>query len=386
MGLITRTAEAYYNQQQSFTGNGTLKAFTLTTAFFPTLPDAEANIDVFVDGKLINPGNYAYVSPTVTFSAATNNTDVLISSGSDLGAPKNGLTVVVKESAKVERFGGYRYIPLVDIVNNYIMAFVGEGKLIPKCSRTDVLFHAKRGIQEFSYDISRIEKIQEVEVSSSLSIPFPQDYVNYVRLSRVDESGVEHILFPARHSSAPSESVAQDDDLNYLFDSDGNLLTMEPYTTEEFKKLNNANLAGAYNNRNILYDTNRDIDRIGDYGRRYGLDPELSQKSGVFVIDELNGKFSFSAELANKIITIKYISDGLGTDDEMQVHKLAEDAIYKYITHAIASTRSNFPEYIINRFKKERRAAMRNAKLRLSNIKLGELAQVMRGKSKIIKH
>ena len=29
---------------------------------------------------------------------------------------------------------------------------------------------------------------------------------------------------------------------------------------------------------------------------------------------------------------------------------------------------------------------MRNAKLRLSNIKLGELAQVMRGKSKFIKH
>ena len=70
----------------------------------------------------------------------------------------------------------------------------------------------------------------------------------------------------------------------------------------------------------------------------------------------------------------------------MQIHKLAEDAIYKYITYAIASGRANFPEYIINRFKRERRAAMRNAKLWLSNIKLGELAQVMRGKSKFIKH
>jgi hypothetical protein len=70
----------------------------------------------------------------------------------------------------------------------------------------------------------------------------------------------------------------------------------------------------------------------------------------------------------------------------MQIHKLAEDAIYKYITHAIASGRANFPEYIINRFRKERRAAMRNAKLRLSNLKLGELTQVMRGKSKHIKH
>ena len=69
----------------------------------------------------------------------------------------------------------------------------------------------------------------------------------------------------------------------------------------------------------------------------------------------------------------------------MQVHKYAEDAIYKYISHAIASTKANYPEYIINRFRKERRAAMRNAKLRLSSLKLDELTQVMRGKSKRIK-
>ena len=40
---------------------------------------------------------------------------------------------------------------------------------------------------------------------------------------------------------------------------------------------------------------------------------------------------------------------------------------------------------MIARFKKERYAAIRNAKLRLSNLKSEELAQVMRGKSKIIK-
>ena len=60
--------------------------------------------------------------------------------------------------------------------------------------------------------------------------------------------------------------------------------------------------------------------------------------------------------------------------------------MYKYIYHAIISTRINIPEFQIMRAKKERRAAMRNAKIRLSNIKLHELTQVMRGKSKIIKH
>jgi len=70
----------------------------------------------------------------------------------------------------------------------------------------------------------------------------------------------------------------------------------------------------------------------------------------------------------------------------MQIHKLAEEALYKYIAYAILSTKSNIPEYIVNRYRRERRAAMRNAKLRLSNIKLRELTQIMRGKSKQIKH
>ena len=162
-------------------------------------------------------------------------------------------------------------------------------------------------------------------------------------------------------------------------------LVSKSVTQDRFSNLDVNDLTGAYSNEDIEYDSSRAGERIAEFGKRYGLDPQFAQKNGVFAIDELNGKFTFSSNLVNKIITIKYISDGMGTDAEMQVHKLAEDAIYKYITYAIASGRQAFPEYIINRFRKERRAAMRNAKLRLSNIKLGELAQVMRGKSKRIK-
>ena len=70
----------------------------------------------------------------------------------------------------------------------------------------------------------------------------------------------------------------------------------------------------------------------------------------------------------------------------MQVHKLAEEAIYKWITCGILSTRANVPEYAIRRYKKEKFAATRQAKLRLSNIKLEEITQTLRGKSKHIKH
>ena len=83
---------------------------------------------------------------------------------------------------------------------------------------------------------------------------------------------------------------------------------------------------------------------------------------------------------------LKYISDGLGTDEEMVVHKFAEEAMYKHIAYAILSTRSNVQEYLVNRFKKEKFAETRKAKLRLSSIKIEELTQILRGKSKQIKH
>jgi len=60
--------------------------------------------------------------------------------------------------------------------------------------------------------------------------------------------------------------------------------------------------------------------------------------------------------------------------------------MYKCIAYAIISTRANVPEYIVQRFRKERFAETRKAKLRLSNIKLEEITQVLRGKSKQIKH
>lgn len=121
-------------------------------------------------------------------------------------------------------------------------------------------------------------------------------------------------------------------------------------------------------------------------GSRYGLDPQHAQANGTFYIDCVSGKIHFSSNISGKTVILDYISDSLGTDGEMQVHKFAEEAMYKWLSHAILSGRANVPEYQVNRFKKERSAAIRNAKLRLSNIKLEEITQILRGKSKQIKH
>ena len=120
-------------------------------------------------------------------------------------------------------------------------------------------------------------------------------------------------------------------------------------------------------------------------GNRYGLSPEHAQANGSFYIDNRMGKINFSSNISGKTVILDYISDSLGTNEEMQVHKLAEDAMYKWIAHAILST-SSYGQGVARRFQREKFAAVRTAKLRLSNLKIEELTQILRGKSKHIKH
>ena len=77
--------------------------------------------------------------------------------------------------------GSYQFISLDHIINNFMISYVGEGKIIPKIKRTDVSFHAQRAIQELSYDTFKSTKSQEVEIPPSLTMMLPQDYVNYVK-------------------------------------------------------------------------------------------------------------------------------------------------------------------------------------------------------------
>ena len=280
-----------------------------------------------------------------------------------------------------EKYGSYQFTSIKDIINNFIISYVGESKIISKIKRTDVAFHAQRGIQEFSFDVLPSVKSQEIEVGPALNFILPKDYVNYVKMVWVDGNGIERIIYPAIKTSNPLP-ILQDNKHEYLFDEQNQeIITADE---SETKKRYNAS-SGSKNNR-IDNTIDGDVVALNHYGRRYGLNPENAQTNGTFYIDPLSSIVYFDSNMAGRVVTLKYISDGLGSDEEMVVHKFAEEALYKYIAYAILSTRANTPEYMVARFKKEMSAAKRNAKLRLSNIKIEEITQVMRGKSKQIKH
>ena len=510
-------------------------------------------------------------------------------------------------------YGNYQFVSLQDVINQFMVAYVGEGKIISKASKTDVSFHAQRAMQELSFDTFKSIKSQEIVLPPSLSMILPHDYVNYTCISSVDDAGIKHILYPTNKTSNPFK-IKQDDDgkydfagasgtlpslLNSSFDSvldpqtdwsatafriqpvgtngggtnannpnsstsptidvfgvQNNKLTAEfnrelfsnnavPFSrayscwqevdvagvdelnleatgfapkdasgftnatirlglsssqgdlvTNPIKNVNpsvntetsgtirnygsgpqpfgpnfipypnspgTSNLAyiewqgssiaddsatkqlfdidvSSYNKLFVLvtmfletppnvdvtstamtlddinltfegtfpnlqsggesttwgnYKSLTPVENINRYDdgtydlvneQRYGIDPQYAQVNGSFYIDNLRGLINFSSNINGKTVVLDYISDSLGTDEEMQVHKFAQEALYMHIMCGILSTRANIPEYIIRRYKKDRFAATRKAKLRLSNLKLEELTQVLRGKSKWIKH
>ena len=296
------------------------------------------------------------------------------------------IKIQLNENVIQESRGSYEYTRLNDVIDNFLIAYVGTGKLIPSVKRTDVIFHAKRGLQEFSYDTLKSVRSQELTVNYALNVIIPQDYVNYVRLSWTDGLGVQHTIYPANElTTNPFASPVQDEVGTPTQDSqdsniDGTSQTEAAWASGDPRRINGA-FSRDVTDASVLMNTPYD----GMLGQRYGLEPQTSQKNGWFTINEREGVFSFSSELKDQIIVLEYISDGNAYDLDARIPKLAEEALYAHMMYSILSTSAGIQEYVVRRFKQERSAKLRNAKIRLSNIKLDQIIQVMRGKSKWIK-
>tara|TARA_R110002124_G_scaffold106879_1_gene259034 strand:+ start:41 stop:940 length:900 start_codon:yes stop_codon:yes gene_type:complete len=281
--------------------------------------------------------------------------------------------------------GNYQFVSLDEVISSFMVVYVGENKILTKVSRTDVQFHGMRAIQELSYDVLRSHKAYEIEVPPSLVMYLPQDYVNYTKIVRVGSNGIEKPLYPTGKTSNPFP-IKQD--INGVYEFNGGNLDIQgavetstnPHTSDTRSNFNTIPTS------NVNQDSDdTDYLRLDNRGRRYGLDPQHAQSNGTFYIDNSTGFIHFGANLAGETVTLKYISDGLGTDGEMLVHKFAEEAVYKHIMYGLISSRSNMPEGIVQRYKKEKFAETRKAKIRLSNIKMEEFTQVLRGLGKPIK-
>ena len=402
MGLITETNEQYYAGSQKFIAATALGGQVFTATFDTNLVFGSFN-PLAVNYALNNfklytaaPGVLIYTEYVDAFTVAGDaititaaiplNTSVVVQL-KRLDGGNYGERDAVGQAVE-DNYDSYSYIKLSEVINNFLVAYVGTGKLIPSCKRTDIIFHAKRALQEFSYDTLQSIKSQELNVPPSLSVVIPQDYVNYVKASWIDSMGVKRPIYPANNLTINPYSTPLQDNRgiptqdNFWENLEGTSITEARWAKADDNLISGRLTPELFNNQ---YDASG-FNEIGrEYGQRYGMDPQYAQSNGWFTINHREGLMSFSSDLAGALIVLEYISDGLAYDLDTKVPKMAEEAMYAYISHAVLASRINQPEYVVNRLKREKSAKLRNAKIRLSNIKLDQIIQVMRGQSKWIK-
>lgn len=283
--------------------------------------------------------------------------------------------------------GEYQYVSLSDLVNNFMLMYVGDDKLIGTVNRYNVLFHAKRAIQELNYDAAKEVKVLELFVGQDLKLILPPDYVNYARIS-MESDGVLYTLHE-NISVNYAQAYLKDSSGNLLYDLNGSVLTGT--SDLDFARISgypqSLYVGSCWANGHLGWYVDGSWYFSYGLGGAFGLNSELANINPTFRIDKSSGVINFSSGMGDRLVVIEYISDGLenGDDDAVKVNKLAEDFLYSYMKWAILNNRVGVQEYIVRRAREEKSAMLRNAKIRLSNIKAGRILMVLRNQGNWIK-
>ena len=171
-GLVTETAQQYYQGAQGFKSDGVNATVTTTfdTNLFlgdwnPAGTDYALNNFKIYTSTTSVPGTWVEYITTftmsrnvITFPAPLANNLFIVVQLTILDGGKYGTTEAEKAYGQTveDNYGSYQYVKLNDIVSNFLVGYVGHNKLLPDAKRTDVIFHAKRALQEFSYDTLKI--------------------------------------------------------------------------------------------------------------------------------------------------------------------------------------------------------------------------------------
>jgi len=197
------------------------------------------------------------------------------------------------------------FVSLNDIINNFIISYTGPGKLIPDSKRTEVVFHARRCLQEFAYETLKSQFKKE----STIGIT---GYAN------------------AGKTTLASDSLA----------------------VIGVKRRPNAGSGGTYSVEMTEVSTSpiTSTQPINSYYIDYSESPNVLE---------------FGASINGYEIEYTYLSNYLTTSEEAAIPKLAEEALYACIVYAILANRENTNPNLLQRLLIEKIDKLEKSKSRL---------------------
>ena len=194
------------------------------------------------------------------------------------------------------------FISLNDIINNFIISYTGPGKLIPDSKRTEVVFHARRCLQEFAYETLKSQFTKETTVG-------------------------------ATGGGNPGQRTIVSDSLVVI----------------GMKRRPAAGSGGTYSvTMNETADETPDSDNL--YYVDYSVNPNV---------------LTFNSSINGFEIEYTYLSNYLTTSEEAAIPKLAEEALYACMVYAILANRENTNPNLLQRLLIEKIDKLEKSKSRL---------------------
>ena len=194
------------------------------------------------------------------------------------------------------------FISLNDIINNFIISYTGPGKLIPDSKRTEVVFHARRCLQEFAYETLKSQFTKRTSVGATGNGNAGQKTVEPDSLA----------VISVRRSTAAGG---------------------EDYTVE----------------------MTEGTDETPNSNTKYYIDYSVTPNIIKFQTPELN----------NYGIEYTYLSNYLTTSEDAAIPKLAEEALYACMVYAILANRENTSPNLLQRLLIEKIDKLEKSKSRL---------------------
>lgn len=277
------------------------------------------------------------------------------------------------------QWGSGQFITLKQVVDNYLGSR-SDDDYTKNDGQNVVLFHARQGVKHLYYDVLKEFKAIRLELSPRLSVPMPPDCVSVLRVSWIDEQGCLVPIHEDRGSSIAKDYL-QDNNYELLFDNDGCVLEASGSKT-------NLNTNPSNSNNSYLNGLNR-------FGFQTSYTPNIDQRkafpNGRMSINTSSGVINFGTEIQGKEVVIEYVSDGLesacgaGNEQEIRVHKYAEEALMSYIYKSLINNRRNVPAIEKRRAEKVFWRDRRLAKRRINGNNIFEIIKLFKGADRKIK-
>lgn len=242
-------------------------------------------------------------------------------------------------------------VSLADIIDNVVaLASLNDTSYSNGSKLPAIVLIGKRLLQELGYDVSKMARVHEAEITPANKVIPPDDFVDYARVSLIDDFGE---LIPIMRNKELSTSA------EYLFDEDETLVTDEngyPIEPNGTRDTNDSNTyffstTGAFHENTIGY--------TYDYDAR------------EFLLHNVPDGFHS--------VVIEYISDPIITEIDpvnLHIHKYFQEAMESGIYLKLIERNNNVPLSEKERARREYYNAVRIGSRRL-HMKPEEMFQAL---------